>query len=168
MDLCEAIRRALPDPEFEEFDDLTDLSIRELAELWSGKTSGRDYLNARRRFERYFTGLGKAKRGSQEARHGYEIDEFLDELREKFRGRRRAASKGVTVTITGEVRVSKDKRRRTIHDLELEGECVDRILDLLDADDCEGAAQAFEECLEEAGGFGSTPEWTDVDRLVMV
>jgi hypothetical protein len=168
VDLCDAIRAALPDPEFEEFDDLTNLSIRELAELWSGKGSGREYLNARRRFERYFTGLGKSKRGGQEARRGYELDEFLDELRDRFRGRRRAASKGVTVTITGEVRVSKDKRRRTIHDLELEGGCVDRILDLLDADDCESAEEAFEECLGEAGGFGQTPEWTDVDRLVMV
>lgn len=170
MDLCDAIRRALPDPEFEDFEEeLDDLPpIAELAELWSGQRRGREYLNARRRFERYFAGAGKPKRGGKQTRRGYLEEDFIEELRDKMRRqRRRLTSAGVSVSITGQIRVSKDKRHRKISNLDLAGECVGRILDALDADDCEAAAEAFEECIGEANGFGTSPEWLDVDELVM-
>jgi hypothetical protein len=170
VDLCDAIRQALPDPKFEDFEAELDAlpPISELAELWSGQRRGREYLNARRRFERYFAGAGKPKRGGKQVRRGYLEEDFLEELRDKMRRqRRRLASAGVTVSIIGELRVSKDRRHRKIANLELAGECVDRIIDALDDDDCEAAAEAFEECIGEANGFGTSPEWLDVDELVM-
>lgn len=174
MDLCDALQRALYRVEVERLDDVFDrYSLRELALIWlglekiprAGTERHRDYLSARRRFERYLTGLGRAARGGQQTRAPRDLEDFLDSLRERIE-RRRPRPGPLKTTITGEVRVSKDPRRRTIT-VVLPAECIEQILDLLDEDLCDEASEAFEECFGEEAGMGATPEWLDVGRLVM-
>lgn len=174
MDLCDALQRALYRVEVERLEDVFDrYSIRELALLWlgldkiprAGSRAHREYLSARRRFERYLAGLGRGPRGGKQTRAPEDLEEFLDSLRERIE-RRRPEPGPLKTTITGEVRVSKDRRRRTIT-VTLPEECIERILDLLDEDLCDEAAEVFEECFGEEAGMGATPEWLDVDRLVM-
>lgn len=174
MDLCDALQRALYRVEVERLDDVFDrYSIRELALLWlgsdqvpkAGTERHREYLSARRRFERYLAGLGRGIRGGQQTRAPRDLEDFLDSLRERIQ-RRRPRPGPLKTTITGEVRVSKDRRRRSIT-VTLGADCIEEILDLLDGDNCDEAAEAFERCFGEEAGMGATPEWLGVDRLVM-
>ncbi len=176
MDLCDALQRALYRVEVERLEDVFDrYSLRELALLWlgldkipkAGSDRHRDYLSARRRFERYLAGLGRGARGGRQTRAPRDLEDFLDSLRERIERRRPAAGKPLTATIAGEVQVSKDRRRRTIGNVTLPGECVDRILDLLEEELCDEAVEVFEECFGEAAGMGASPQWHDVDRLVL-
>lgn len=174
MDLCEALQRALFRVEVETLDDVLErYTIRELALMWlglnriprQGTDSWRNYRTARRLFERYRAGLGRAPRGGRQTRAPRDVEEFLDRLRERIERRRPPAGKSLTITITGEVRVSKDRRHRTIRE-ELDGECIGRIVDALEDEDCDAAEDAFEECFGEASGMGAVPHWTDVEALV--
>jgi hypothetical protein len=175
--LCDALRLALHvAPELESFEDLFDrYSIRDLALAWLGlesipKGAARGpYLTARRRFERYRAGIGRGPRGGKQTRgtsfeDEEELESFLDSLRERIERGRPEKPEALEIKITGQVQVSKDKRRRTIRQ-ELPAECIEEILEALDADDCDGAAAAFEECFGEAAAMGATPEWGDVDAL---
>lgn len=169
MRLAEALRQQLPEPEYETLVELVrDVpSIRELAEIWSGQSSGRAYLNARRRFERYLAGLGQSRRGGRQTRAPRDLEEFLDQFRVRIeRERRRLKSKGLVGEIKGEVQVSKDTRERSLR-FELDGDTVDRILDALDEGDEDAAAEIFEDEVGSQNGFGATPHWLDVEELAV-
>lgn len=177
MTLCEALRKALYRVEVESLRDVFDrFSIRELALMFMGlgkipKTGTaryREYLTTRRRLERYRAGLGMGPRGGKETRGlGDRLDDFLDSLRERIERRRPPAGKALDATIRGDVKVSKDRRRRKIGPLELPASCIDQILDALEQDDCDAAEEAFSECFGEAAGMGATPIWYEVDELTM-
>lgn len=177
MTLCEALRKALYRVEVETLEDVFDrFSIRELALMFmnlsripkTGSSRHRQYLTTRRRLERYRAGLGLGPRGGRETRGlGDRLDDFLDSLRDRIQRRRPPRDRALDATIRGLVQVSKDRRHRRIGPLELDPDCIENILEALDADNCEGAEEAFAECFGAAAGMGATPYWHDVDELVM-
>lgn len=174
MDLCEALEHALSRVEVERLEDVFQrYSIRELALMWlgldrvprQGSANSRAYLSARRRFERYRAGLGSGPRGGRQTRAPRDLDEFLDSLRELIIHRRPPRGRPLTITITGWIQISKDRRHRTIQQ-RIPGKCVNAIVDALDDGDCETAEAEFAECFGEAAAMGATPEWDSVDSLV--
>ncbi len=184
MRLSEALRDALGviDDELEDLRSVFDrYGVRELALMWlglyelpkPGTAARREYLSARRRFERYRAGLGDGPRGGRQTRAPADLEEFLDSLRERIQRRRRPSEdRSIVITARVLVRSSRkrkgghgnDERHRTIHG-SLSGECVDEILEALDAGNDDDAEDLFEECFGDENGFGSTPEFLDVDEL---
>lgn len=172
MDLCEALRKALGRVEIESLEDVfRRYSIRELALKWLGlewvpgvTSKRRDYLDARRLFERYRAGAGMGPRGGKQTRAPKDLEDFLDSLRERFR----PPAGPLTIGIKGDVQISKDRKRRRIPTsggIEIPADCVQNILDALDDDDCDAAEELFSECFAEAGEIYSVPIWHDVDEL---
>lgn len=129
-------------------------SLAELAEFFTrGAPKGsKEYLAARRRFERYRQGTRRPS------------PEFLRRFRRRLRRRtRQLRSKGAAVQIEGILRVSNDARRRSVG-VKFDGAVVDRLLQLRRDGELEEAADVFNRAFAAVYVAGT---WDDVDELTM-